>query len=114
QVEVARAHVRPGMHHRDQRPRDRLVVEAGGAQHGAGGCAVGAALDQVTAHQKSPKGKVPSPLWGEGAPKGRMRGGCSSRRRPKRKKKAPPACEGGGGTERGSAPSRRARTVRRR
>jgi hypothetical protein len=58
QVEVARADVRPGVHHRDQRLADVGVVQAGSAQHRAGGSPVGAGLDLVTAHQKSPKGRM--------------------------------------------------------
>jgi hypothetical protein len=70
QVEVARAHIRPGMHHRDQRPGNRRVVQSGGAQHRAGRGAVGAALDQVTAHQKISEGLNPFSPPGRRCPEG--------------------------------------------
>ena len=49
QVQVAGRHVRPGVHHRDQRLGDVGVVQPGGAQHGARGGAVGAGFDGVAA-----------------------------------------------------------------
>ena len=43
---LCQAHLNP----QNVTPSDGSVVQAGGAQHGAGGGAVGAALDHVTAH----------------------------------------------------------------
>jgi hypothetical protein len=47
QVHVARCHRGPAVDDRDQRLGERLVVEAGRAQHGAGGGA-GRAVDHFT------------------------------------------------------------------
>ena len=50
QVDVAGSNVRPGIHYRDHRLVNLLIIHPGGTEHGAGGCPFRSFFNLVASH----------------------------------------------------------------